>query len=379
MRIITKLLDVLKMDSSKESKSNSISEYNISEEQTIYFQNGKMYKVFPTDKEGWYDARYLVSDGILYDLENTKSLKTIPIPNFKKNNLFEGYGITGSLEYVLKMKARFLREKGKIKESNTIYQRIHLFIGASDHGYREKDYFVYPLILLREFKFEEAEKKRAEIEQYLKTLKVHDGTLGFYTFKRDLMKKTINDCKIYCTDYIEMNAHYACCEKCNKLQGRVYSISGQSKVFPKLPEVIKETGQVHDGCRHQFRPYIYTATGENTLYDKMGNKVDAIRSSNRPYIDDRDEEEKRKYNIYLQKMESEKYWWQNELEKQKKRYIEKMEYKQICEKLPDLAPKSFSGYMRMKKSETKNFLKIAQAAKDIGIEIDIPHRDSTDI
>lgn len=83
--------------------------------------------------------------------------------------------------------------------------------------------------------------------------------------------------------------------------------------------------------------------------------------------------------MYHQKMELEKYWWQNELEKQKKRYIEKMEYKQICEKLPDLAPKSFSGYMRMKKSETKNFLKIAQAAKDIGIEIDIPQRDSTDI
>ena len=38
--------------------------------------------MYPTDKESWYDARYLVSDGVKYDLENLDDLKRIPVPKF---------------------------------------------------------------------------------------------------------------------------------------------------------------------------------------------------------------------------------------------------------------------------------------------------------
>ena len=30
---------------------------DVPDAQTIYFKNGEMYKVYPTDKESWYDAR----------------------------------------------------------------------------------------------------------------------------------------------------------------------------------------------------------------------------------------------------------------------------------------------------------------------------------
>ncbi|MFQ7788774.1 MAG: hypothetical protein ACLRIP_12505 [Blautia massiliensis (ex Durand et al. 2017)] len=56
------------------------SSIDIPDAQTIYFKNGEMYKVYPTDKESWYDARYLVSDGVKYDLENLDDLKRIPVP-----------------------------------------------------------------------------------------------------------------------------------------------------------------------------------------------------------------------------------------------------------------------------------------------------------
>ena len=52
---------------------------DVPDAQTIYFKNGEMYKVYPTDKESWYDARYLVSDGVKYDLENLDDLKRIPV------------------------------------------------------------------------------------------------------------------------------------------------------------------------------------------------------------------------------------------------------------------------------------------------------------
>lgn len=125
------------------------SSIDIPDAQTIYFKNGEMYKVYPTDKESWYDARYLVSDGVKYDLENLDDLRCIPIPAFTNIDIMHGYGITGSLEYVLRMKAGNLRRKGLLKESNSILERIHLFMGAADNGYQEKDFLIYSHLLLK--------------------------------------------------------------------------------------------------------------------------------------------------------------------------------------------------------------------------------------
>ena len=90
---------------------------DVPDAQTIYFKNGEMYKVYPTDKESWYDARYLVSDGVKYDLENLDDLKRIPVPKFPPHqNIMEGYGVTGNLDYVLRMKAgSFYNRKDKIR------------------------------------------------------------------------------------------------------------------------------------------------------------------------------------------------------------------------------------------------------------------------
>lgn len=72
-----------------------------------------------------------------------------------------GYGITGSLEYVLRMKAGNLRRKGLLEESNSILERIHLFMGAADNGYQEKDFLIYSHFLLKEG----ALKNRQNIKQ----------------------------------------------------------------------------------------------------------------------------------------------------------------------------------------------------------------------
>lgn len=371
MSIFVKFLDMFKLDSTRkiEYTQKIISGEIIPDGQTIYFKNGKMYKVYPSDEEKWYDAKYLVSDGILYNLENAEDLKRIPIPNFSTPNSFEGYGITGSLEYVLKMKAAHLRQKGNIAESDSIYERIHLFLGSSDNGYREKDYFVYPLTLLGEFQFEKAEKVKLEIEKYLTSLKVGNGMFSFYNTQYDMMNKLLNDCKKYRTDFIEMSAHCACCEECNKLQGRVYSISGKSKIFPKLPSNIKKTGKVHEGCRHSFTAYFFYNDGEDTIHDKFGNNVDVIVASQRAYKDDRTEQEKQDYEEYINRRNNEKNWWNNEVERYRKRYDSKLEYDQICQLLPSLSPKTLTGYLRMKTSKTKNFMKIVEEAKKKGIEI----------
>ena len=362
MKIITKLLDALRLDSAEESESDlKISSQNtMPDAQTIYFKNGKMYDVYPTDETSWYDAKYLISDGIFYDLEDKKSLASIPVPSFKENNLFEGYGITGSLEYVLKMKAANLRNKGKIEESDCIYKRLHLFMSASDNGYQEKDYLNYSRILLREGRFEEFEVEEKRIKEYLKTVKTCGETFDFYNIKEQLMHKTLSDCKRFGTDYIMMSAHCDCCEECNKLQGRVYSISGKSKIFSKLPDKIRKTGQVHEGCRHHFSAYFFHNDGEDTVFNKMGEHVDAIKASQRPFVDDRSEEEKQNYLDFLKRQENEKVKKEDEIV-----------YYHLVKELPDIAPKSFSAYRRMKNPRSKNFLKLVEAAKEHGINIDL--------
>lgn len=57
-----------------------------------------------------------------------------------------------------------------------------------------------------------------------------------------------------------------------------------------------------------------------------------------------------------------KYW----IELEARRRIEREKYEWVQENLPDICPKSFSGYMRMKNANTKNFQKIVAEAKRLG-------------
>lgn len=99
-------------------------------------------------------------------------------------------------------------------------------------------------------RLEEAESEELKIKSYLK----QHGIVKDLSL--EIANLTIKNCKKYNTDLVQMSAHCSCCEICNKLQGRVYSLSGNSKIFPKLPEVILKTGKVHDGCITRFKALI---------------------------------------------------------------------------------------------------------------------------
>ncbi|MBD5140658.1 MAG: hypothetical protein HDT25_04485 [Ruminococcus sp.] len=93
------------------------------------------------------------------------------------------------------------------------------------------------------------------------------------------------------------------------------------------------------------------------------NEIDElIEYSNRPFVDDREDEEIERYNRILAK--------------NKQDYIDGInkeqagaEYEQILANLPDIAPKSQGGYLKMKKSNSANFQKLKEKAISAGIEI----------
>lgn len=321
--------------------------------QTLFFQNGKMYKIDGGDPEHWYDADILVSDGITYDLSSADSIRSIPVPNFDQyDNLMSGYGITGSLEYVLRMKAGAFYNRNERELCSACLWKSTEMMFASNHGWQKKDYdriihWHYELAMP-----DEAEKAKIWLRS---KGKYTDNPFDQYakSIRDSIFAKHTGDLVVFHNE----SSFSSCCAECAKLRGRVYSISGKSNVYPKLPEYAKVHGNFHPGCRCSMSAYF---DGESVFF--RGKYVDAIQSSSRPLEDDRTDEEKADYEAYLSRKESE--WVHDEQKIEDKRV-----YYDLLSKLPNDAPKSFSAYRRMKNSNSVGYQKLKAKASEIGIEI----------
>lgn len=171
--------------------------------------------------------------------------------------------------------------------------------------------------------------------------------------KVQLREIDLSNAKKLGTDLLEAGYVLSCCEQCAKYRGRWFSISGRDRNFPKLPNLYECEcfGLI-------FHPVIagISEPGVETWFKK---KVNIIKYSNRPYVDDRSEEEKENLRKYI---EQKKY--KEQLEKDKK------EYAQICSLIPDCAPKSVSAYRKMKGNNTEEFRGLVEKAKNKGIIIE---------
>ena len=331
--------------------------------QTIYFNNGKMYKVYPSDQENWYDARYLVSDGATYDLENVHDIQKIPVPKFAKfNPMMDGYGITGSLDYVIRMKAGvFYNRNEKELCSACLWKSTQLMLANTAAGWQKKDFERLINWHLELGMYDEAEKAKKYLSRYGQyTENVFDSTAKSI---RDSVFENMKKFKMDLVAYHDYGT--GCCTECAKMCGRVYSVNGKNKKFPKLPEYAKMNGNFHPGCRCVMTTFFH----ENDEIYYKGKKVNARKASNRPWIDDRDNHEKELYQRYLETIEKRDKESQQAEEYSRKKGHDKQEYDLIIELLPELAPKSLTGYRRMKTQRTKNFMKLAKAAKEKGITI----------
>lgn len=179
MSFINKILGTSKIEGVGE-KENTADGF-VPDAQTAYFINGKLYKLYPTDLDNWYDVRYLVSDNKVYDLENVEDIGKIPIPEFKRMEN-DNYGVTGLLDYVLRMKSsNFYRRKEKelcssclwkatemmfanplCKWSKKDYDRIlkyHFLLGMDEEAERAKKYLESKGMIFTEYELQEMKPK----------------------------------------------------------------------------------------------------------------------------------------------------------------------------------------------------------------------------
>ena len=138
MSFISKILDAFKLESTKEMEN--IADGFALDAQTAYFRNGKLYKLYPSDLDNWYDVRYLVSDNKVYDLEKVEDIGKMPIPEFKRLEE-DNYGVTGLLDYVLRMKSRyFYQRKEKELCSACLWKATEMMFANPLCKWSKKDY-----------------------------------------------------------------------------------------------------------------------------------------------------------------------------------------------------------------------------------------------
>lgn len=333
--------------------------------QTVFFRDGRLFNVTPSDQESWYDARYLVSDGILYDLEKVEDIQLIPVPSFSAPDAsMSGYGVTGDLDYVLRMKAGNLYNRvEKALCSACLWKATQLMLAKPFSGWKKDDY--YRLVYWHDElgMFDEAEKARQFLGQF--DLELEDS---FDDCALSVKNSVLSQLRQFGDDLVCFDDFgTGCCSECATFRGRVYSVSGNDRRFPKLPAYAMEHGNFHHGCRCTMSVWL----GYDDTVRYRGEAVNAIEASNRPWTDDRTPEEIAAYEKYLQVCASDK-----EAEKQRAVYshekgIRRLEYEAVKAAFPDLAPKSLTGYSRIKTQRTKNFMKLYELATASGIDIQV--------
>lgn len=303
-----------------------------------------------------------------YDFNSLKGINAIPEKRPKRPPI---EGITGDVYYYLRRKGYQHEDAGNIDLAIACLRKSVAILKNSEFFSAEE---AYPLVkvLARAGYIEEAYQEKAAIDNYASS------------FQKDLHKCIDTKNTLFTnashSDLVIMDAHGSTCPECAKYQGRVYSISGKSKRFPKVPDFYFALGGVHQDCSHTFWPYIegisdsqleYTLS-VHPLKDKRYGK-NIVAFSNRPFVDDRTEECKQASvdacEARSQKIAKQRYYRDHMIEIEAVRGQEARDFAWLQTNLPDKCPKSLSGYRRMKNQNTKNYQALKQAAAELGREI----------
>lgn len=304
-----------------------------------------------------------------YDLNSIVGVESIPLRKNLRCPMTSG--VTGKLYYYLRKKAYNHEDAGNIELALACMKKSVALV-------RYEDYYLpdecYPLVkmLARNGYLDEARKEKNIIDQYAQNF---ENQMGKETRTRN---NTL--ASEFRTDLIIMDAHGCVCPECAKYQGRVYSLSGKSRKFPKVPDFYHTTGYVHKGCSHIFWPYIdgvndpdlaYTLSVHPLKDKRYGRNI--VTFSNRPFVDDRTEECKAEASIYRQEQAAKKaqqqYYEDHMIEIEYQKYLDSCTVKWLQENFPTKAPKNVTGFRRMRTQNTKNYQALKQCAAEKGKEI----------
>lgn len=293
-------------------------------------------KTFDKEKYNQKNQRVIADFSKSFDLNSAVGINSITISDYKKW-LKRAAGVPSYPEQILRKKATEHKRNGKIDLAIECLKKSNEFLPYSDSSYTNKDYERLIDYLYQAGRFDEAKFEKSKIEKMFLNNSRIENRLQLQ------IKKAVE----FGTDLLIMSEIACTCEECAKYQGRVFSISGKSTTFPKLPDNFIKNDGVHEGCRHTF----------SLFYNGISTSPhgDIVAYSNRPFIDNRTKQQKED--------------WERETSEKSSYTFDKENYYWCMEYLGALCPKSFSGYRRMKSTNSANFQKLKNAAKEKGKEI----------
>ena len=338
-----------------------------------FFKNGILYNVTPRNtavplyenRQIAYSAQYIVLDGEKYDLEDSNSILRIPIPRYNRPNGMPE--TTFDLSYILKMRVGV--ENRPTLLVPLAYKTANLML-ASPICWQKRDYYTLIVQLWRTGEFAYGDYLlNALVDRVPHIMSEQAEQLCRKTRFLEQRQNAIN-LKL---DYIIATSNECPCSKCSIYGERVYSISGKDKRIPKLSKI----GDAESYCCLRFWPFNFYegATISKYTFDSEGRPLkkdyDALSCSKRAYVDNRNAIEKAKYleqqaRIAELRQQEDSYFDRTTWVK---KYNDYFEYYQVLTLLKEKAPKSFSGYMRMKKGNTVNFQKLVVLAKEYNLII----------
>lgn len=269
-----------------------------------------------------------------YDFSTVQSIMSIPVPTYEP--LHELTSPVDNIEYILQRKATEFKRNGRMDLAIACLRKSNEIMAHSNFSYQKDDYLRLVKYLQADGQFEQAEKELELIK------KAHpDLFFGNQMTNPQISKIT--------EDLVWFNASRLC-PYCSIYNDRVYSKSGKDRRFPSFSLLPNDLKVIN--C-----PKCNTFLGFSNYYDldMDGSLKKIIKDSNRPFKDLRTKEEKEYYKT--------------DVAKKKNAELAETEYLWLCQNLPDLAPKSLSGYTRMKNSKSKNYQKIVSAAEEAGYRI----------
>ncbi|WP_167956570.1 hypothetical protein [Anaerosporobacter faecicola] len=322
-------------------------------EGTAIYTNGILVNVIPESFDA-RDVRYIKSDNVIYDLLNMESIEEIPIPN---PYLLKSGDVLSDIYYTLRLISGKYRNLNLKELSYACLRKSNELWLNSPWEFTEKEIMRIVRWLQEDGMFEEATKEKHNIISN-----------KLYQYKNPANKQRLNEIVLkniheLKTDYIEIPWKAGQCNQCSIYHGRIYSISGNDKRFPKIPSFIWNrfiNGQslIHDHCRCSVYP-INMLMPSISYQNKYIKPIDdIIKLSNRPFIPDASLEDVENNKLYYKQLENEK-------QKDKDRE----EYYKLVYTIPLVVPKSFSSYRRMKNSNNKTFTHLKEEAQIHGISI----------
>ncbi len=269
-----------------------------------------------------------------YDFQTLEGINSIKIPNYKP---LQGMSSpVNNVEYILQKKATEHKKNGRMDLAIACLRKANEIFPHSNFSWPEKDYMRLVEYLKFDRQFDEARKE----EQKIKELFVQ-----FNKEREAFNTKMISE--VYGNaDIVSTNETYFVCEKCAKYIKRYFSISGNSKKYPKLPEYLLHKSEEHKYCSITIYPVIDDISPPAWEY-----KGEFVEYCNRPFVDERTKEQK----IIFEKEVKEK----EEVAK------DKVFYDLMFEKYPEVTPKSFGGFRRMKASNSENYKKLLKQAEEL--------------